>query len=332
MSNLLDRDQIIDLLENVLGTFVTEASKSKSDIQYNCQIHGESTPSAGVSVEKNLFNCFSCHARGNLSWLVYKSLPDEFRSLTQVNHYLKERYGVDLETETTKIDIKDGIKRYDDFLNNEKEEKTRFTMSRYKIAPFKSGKETYRYFYDRGFSEETLVSFNIGRDTRSKTVTIPVFWEDKELAGIIGRYIDPNRPKNQRYKLYEFPKGSTMFPLDKLEVGEDKTIILVEGILDALWLHQLGFKNTLSILGNGMSKEQAKIVKSKARSVIDMFDRDTGGETARKIARNMLGSDMIYYTTEYPEGRYDPQDCNLGEIQTMIDNKVNVRARKITRL
>lgn len=330
MKTALDRDDIIDLLENVLDTEVVESSKVKGDIMFNCTIHGESNPSAGVSVEKGVFNCFSCHARGSISWLVYKSLPDDYKNLAQVDHFLKERYGVDFE----KIDrdFSEGIKRYEDFLNTENQIVERFELPLYKIAPYKSGKETYQYFFDRGFTKDTLISFKIGRDLKSKTVTIPVFWEDKKLAGIIGRYIDPNRPKNQRYKIYEFPKGSLLFPLDKYKATEDNTVILVEGILDAVWLHQLGFHNALSILGNGMSKEQAKLVKRRARKVIDMFDNDEGGIISRDIAKKLLGKSISYYTVEYPEGKKDPQDCNLDEIVKMITNANSVNTRVIKRL
>lgn len=328
--DLLSREDIIDLLENVLGTEVVGSSKSKRDIMFSCMIHGESTPSSGISVEKNVFNCLSCHASGGVSWLLYKSLPDEYKSLNQAEKYLESKYGVSYEAEIK--DYTSGIKRYDDIINTVLEEKERFELPKFKIAPFKSGKETYQYFFDRGFTKETMVDFMIGRDTTSKTVTIPIFWEDKKLGGVVGRYIDPNRPSNQRYKLYEFPKGHILFPLDKFEPTKDHTVILVEGLLDALWLHQLNYKNSLSILGNGLSVYQAEIVKKKAKNVIFMFDDDDGGRRAVEIAKKNLGKDINYFTTEYPTGRYDPQELTKSEIQYMLDNKRSIFAPLIKRL
>ena len=73
------------------------------------------------------------------------------------------------------------------------------------LAPFKSGKETYQYFFDRGFDEETMEIFQIGYDILHRTVTVPVFWEDGTLAGIVGRYIYP-RNKAERYWVYDFKR------------------------------------------------------------------------------------------------------------------------------
>lgn len=328
MRDSLSREQIIDLLENVLDTKVVESSKAKDNIQFCCTVHGESNPSAGIHVEKQVFHCFSCHATGSISWLLFQS-SDRFKSVYEAEKFLEERYEIDF-SQIDSFATKE-LKRYEDF-NTETEKEERFELPIYKIAPYKSGKETYEYFFDRGFTKETVKEFKIGRDLVSKTVTIPVFWEDKKLAGIIGRYIDPNRPKNSRYKIYEFPKGSLTFPLDKLEVIND-TIILVEGILDAIWLYQLGFKNVQSILGNGISKKQADIIKSKCRKIICMYDNDKGGETALDITENILkNSGIIIYKVKYPEGRNDPQECNKEEIQYMIDNSSGILNKKIKRL
>lgn len=324
MSELLSREQIEDLL-NYLGSAEIKTGTG-DNVQACCPVHQESTPSMGVSISKGIYNCFACHSSGTLGWLVFQSMPDDFKSLRQAEEFIAERYGVDISKSTRDWGVK--LKRYGEELI---EESKRFELPKYKLAPFKSGKETYKYFFSRGFTKETMQKFMIGRDLTSKTVTIPVFWEDNVLAGVIGRYIDPNRPKNSRYKVYDFPKSSLTFPLDKLEVVDD-TIILVEGILDAVWLHQLGFTNAQAILGNGLSKDQASIIKKRASNVIDMFDNDTGGIKAREIAKERLGKDVMYFSVTYPEGKYDPQECSKEEIQQMLDNKESTLRKKLRRI
>lgn len=319
MRSGLNEEQIEDLLLNVLHSPKIMPWKG-SKIQFCCPVHGESHPSAGIDIDfctedspnahYQVFHCFSCGASGTLPWLVHKSLPDRFKSVKKASDFLKERY--DVSYNYTHRDIKGGIKRYDE--QSEVEDK-RFELPKSFIAPFKSGKETYQYFFDRGFDKSDLQKFLIGRDLESETVTIPVFWEDGVLAGVIGRYIDKNRPKNMRFKIYNFPKGHLIFPLDKLRVVND-TIIGVEAMFDVMMLHKWGFPNAVAMMGDGMSKKQADQIASRCKVFIDLFDNDKGGDIARKIAKERLGNRVLYLTpTYYPEKGKDPSDW--GEIETL---------------
>lgn len=318
MSRKLSRKQVLDLLENVLHTYVRPASKAKSNIQFNCTVHGEVNPSAGFSMEKQVFNCFSCHASGNIEWLLFKSL-DNIKSVQQARELLNDRYGLDITVNSQS----QHVKRYSDFMFDEDSAQKRKTFSRVKLAPFKSGKETYEYFYDRGFTAETVEEFMIGRDISNETVTVPIFFEDGEVAGMIGRYIDPNRPKNSRYKIYwEFPRSKLLFPLDKFKPVND-TVILVEGTLDVVWLHQLGLPNALSIMNNKISYAQADYLKSRVKRAVLMYDDNKGGRRAKERTKDLLSPDVVCYDVEYPVKREDPQECNKEEIEKMLENKKN---------
>lgn len=285
-------------------------------------MHRESNPSAGVSISKQLYNCLSCGSCGTLDWLVYQSDPDQFPSVQSARKFLEKRYGLIIEDKRNhKGSIKDRLKRYgeareievsEDVSNDHK------VLPRKTLAPFRSGKETYKYFFDRGFNKRAMKEFEVGRDVVSECVTVPIRWEDGQLAGVVGRYIDPNRPKHQRYKVYEFRRGLLTFPQDKLEVVDD-TIILVEGLFDAMWMHLLGFKNTQAILGNRLTKAQAKFLKSKASKFIRMFDGDKGGVQAKEMySKNMKG--VKTYDVVYPKGKKDPAECTKEEIQYMLDH------------
>jgi DNA primase len=150
-----------------------------------------------------------------------------------------------------------------------------------------------------------MQKFMIGRDLESETITIPAFWEDGKLAGIIGRYIDPKRPKNMRFKIYEFPKGSLIYPLDKLRVIDD-TIIGVEAMFDAQLMHKWNYPNTVAMMGDGMSRQQADMIASRCKRFIDLFDNDEGGRIARDIAKKALGNRVMYMTCDYPDWGKDP--------------------------
>ena len=329
MSNELSREQIKDILYQIGSTKVIDKA-GKKNLQCNCPIHGESTPSMGVHTETLQVHCFACHFSGSLQWLVYKAV-DDFKSTFEVEKWITERYGVTFDTKAQDRKALSNLRRFEDRYVQSEVENKRHELKRTVLAPFKSGKETYTYFTKRGFTKKTMQDFMIGRDLESKTVTIPVFWEDKVLCGVVGRYIDPNRPKNSRYKLYDFPKSTVTYPQDKLEVIDD-TIIIVEGILDALWLHQEGFPNAQSILGNEISKDQVKYLKSKAKNFIVMTDNDSGGEQAIKRIKDFMGRDVKLFSVQYPSGKKDAQECTREEIEDMIANKTPMFGVKIKRI
>ena len=128
---------MIDLLY-YLGSSKVVDKPSNPNLQFNCTIHHESNPSAGVNIEKGIFNCFSCGASGTVPWLVFKSLPDDFKSVRSAEEFLKDRYGYDILRKHR--DILD-IPRYDKFIDLIEEP---VLLPKSKLAPFKSGKYTLR--------------------------------------------------------------------------------------------------------------------------------------------------------------------------------------------
>lgn len=319
MTNMMSKDQIEDLLVYLGSSKLTQWKGDK--IQACCPIHGESNPSFGINVDFSppdkpqehyqVFNCLSCHAHGTIPWLVHQSLPDQFKTVKDAIQWLKDKYGVeyayhyDPKTKT--------LKRYEEFYEEVVEK--RFTVPMSKLAPLKSGKQTFQYFFDRGFDKEDMKEYMIGRDLANETVTIPVFWEDGELAGIIGRYIDPSRPKNKRYRIYEFPKSELLYPLDKLEVSDD-TLILVEGQFDAMMLRKWGYFNVLATFTNAISRHQVDLIVSKCSKVITLFDYDEGGDIARENTDRVLGSKInVFHPTWYPRKGKDPAEW--GEKNTV---------------
>lgn len=315
MQTELSREQIKSLLRHAGVTKIID--RGKKNIQFCCPVHGESTPSMGLRVEDTMCHCFSCHWSGNIQWLLFKTCPDEFKSVYEVERWIKETYQVDLRKHN--LDFSKNLRRYEDITEECEEEEKQHELPRHFLAPFKSGKETYKYYFDRGFNKKDLVHFNVGRDLENETVTIPVYNPDSTLCGVIGRYIDPNRPKNARYRVYEFPKGKITYPIDKLEIKDD-TLILVEGILDAMWLHKHNYTNAQSILGNGLTYEQAELLKSryKFETVVLAFDNDSGGDTAINIAKKRLGDSYTYKLVTYPENVKDVQEMNKEQLDIMF--------------
>jgi DNA primase len=312
MSRGLSKEQVEDLLDYI---DVDKVQVWKGDkIQFCCPIHGEGHPSCGINVDwvppgssghYQVFHCFSCGKRGTLPMFLYLSLPDKFKTVQEAEQFLVNRYNVEFSFNFDVGEI--DLSRYDDRFTKHVKKNKRFELAKSKLAPFMSGKETYQYYFDRGFTVEDMQYFMIGRDLENETVTIPAFWQDGKLAGIIGRYVDPRRPKNMRFKVYEFPKGSIIYPLDKLQVIDD-TIIGVESMLDAQHMHKWNYRNTVAMMGDGMSDQQADMIASRCNKFVDLFDNDEWGLVARERAQKALKGRVMYLTCDYPDWGKDPSD------------------------
>lgn len=337
MNSRLSKEQIEDLLE-YCGT--TPTFWREDDMLCCCPIHGESNPSMGVNSDMQVFHCFSCGASGNFIKLLYMSRPDEFgydnrteeserktwgRAKRKAKAFLKDRY----ELEYREISDKGSyIKKYDDLIRPEEKE---ITLPLWKIAPFQSGKQTYQYFFRRGFDKDDMKKFMIGYDDSSKTVTIPVFNEDNKLVGVIGRYISSKRKKNERYKIYNhFNRSSYLYPENYLKVKND-TIILVEGQFDAMCMHKIGYENTLALMTDTMTKNQAEFIENHCSKVIYIGDNDERGIEARNKNYNMLKDSVDFFIVDFPEKGKDVCDWDKEEIINMVNNSHSVVRRKIKR-
>lgn len=338
----LSKEQIEDLIE-YCGSNPTQWRDE--DMLICCPVHGESNPSCGVSAEKQVFHCFSCGASGSFAKFLYMSLPDEFgydpstddtikktwfRAENRARQFLKDRYELEYRELGKKLRY---VKRFEDLQDKtitlEESEKT---IPLWKIAPFQSGKSTYKYFFDRGFGKEDVKKYMIGYDDVSKTITIPVFNEDNKLVGVIGRYISKKRKKNQRYKIYEhFNRSNFLYPLPYFKVIDD-TIVLIEGQFDAIWCHKNGVENALAIMTDILSDEQVDFIMNHCSRVIYLGDNDDRGLEAREKNREKLKGKVEFFVVDYPNHGKDPCDWSGKELHNMIDNAHSIVNRKIRRI
>lgn len=320
-SNAMSEAQIRDLLDYI-GVEKIKHTNGRGNIMFCCPVHNESNPSSGINIDLQVFNCFSCHYKGSIPWFLVGALPDEFPNLYLAEKFIRDRYDVDYESYDTEWREK-GAVRFSEDSDEFENVVSKFTQPLLKIAPYKSGKETYSYFYERGFDKHDVKKYKIGRDLKNETITIPVFWEDDKLCGVIGRYIDPSIPSNMRYKVYDFPKSDILYPINFYQSKRDR-VYLVEGNLDALWCHKHGATEVLALQTNAISKAQAQwILDNNIHEVVDMTDNDKMGAYATDSIKKAFKDKPIKLLTckhLYPSHAKDPQDCNLEELWHMINH------------
>lgn len=342
MREKLNESQIDDLL-TYINTYFPNYWKN-GEKMICCPVHGERHSSMGVNVEKGICHCFSCGFSGDFAKLLAYSKPDVFgldstsdyslkmtekKAYINALNFLRKRYNLSVEYDYKKAT---NIKRYEETFNSFNKNITRDILPFFKLAPFKSGIETYSYFLNRGFTKQDMKKFMIGRDLDNETITIPVFYEDNLLAGIIGRYIDINRLKNERYKIYEnFDRGKLLYPLN-ISKPYKGTIILVEGQLDAIRMIQMGYNNTYALMSNSLTDYQANWIFKNCNKVIWIGDNDTRGIESRDKSYKILKRKVDFFIVDYPGYGKDVCDWVNKDILNMINTSHSILVKRLYRI
>ena len=350
----LQEHQVEELLKYDLGLEKVRRHVGRKGVnfQFCCPFHGETRPSAGVVIDNSdgsvYGQCYSCEETFSLAKLVAHVKEVE---VYEAINYIEEKFNVEMRDT---IVGKTKLRRYEEALELKRETTKRFELPMTKLAPFRSGKETHKYFFERGFTKQTVKECLIGWDRVKKRVTIPVFHPDGALAGIIGRAVLeqklPNGKPNPKYlKVYgnqpkyyiydNFPIGEVLYGSHDF-YSEDDTAIIVEGTLDRLWLRQLGFRNVLSIIVAKMSMDKKTGVSTQAqilhqlgvKRVVFMHDNDEAGEVGKAVAYKILKNEFICYDVKYPDGFKDPVGLTREQVEYMLANKKLYGKKELKRL
>lgn len=303
-------------IEEVVGQYVN-LKRSGSNLFGLCPFHGEKTPSFSVAPDKGIYYCFGCHKGGGVINFEMEieglSYPDAVRALAQ-------RAGMEVP------DDEEYQSRYrkQERLWALSKEAARFFVSQL-YAPV--GTEGLRYAQSRGMSKGTLTRFGIGfapdswdslcKAMRAKGYTdeelkdaglvslsqkngniydrfrnrlmFPIIDVRGNVIGFGGRVMDNSTPKYLNSPETEiFNKRKNLFALNVAKKTKLGYLILVEGYMDAIALHQYGFDCAVASLGTSLTEEHAVLLSRYTEQVVLIYDGDEAGQNATKRAIPML--------------------------------------------
>ncbi|MBU3114672.1 DNA primase [Clostridium lacusfryxellense] len=273
-----------------------------------CPFHNEKSPSFTVSGEKQIYKCFGCGEAGNVISFIMKdsnvSFPEAARILAQranisievdndENNVQKAMY-----TKMYKVNVEAARYFYDNLRKDKKAEEyfvnrgiTQATMRKFGLGfSFDKWDGLLLYLKKKGYSELDL--YNIGLITKSpkgsyydrfrNRIMFPVFDYKGSVIGFGGRVLDDSKPKYLNSpETPLFHKGLNLYGLNfVLKNNKSRTIIIVEGYMDCISLHQYGFANVVASLGTALTINQAKLLKRHVDTVIISFDADFAGQAA----------------------------------------------------
>lgn len=287
--------------------------------------HGDEMPSAYMNDRTTAWHCFSCKKSGNaVSFLA----DHEGVSILEARRWLRDAYDTDWREPTGGMtgwwhERFYGNPDVELEVNPALDESVldRFYVDWYvALQDVEGGSDdpVLNYMFDRGFTAETLTSWEIGYDERRERFTIPVRDEEDSLIGFKARSWNPdNKPKylaigDRNWPIYGFrpyQKSQVVFGMN--EAGENDVLIICEGELNAIAMHQAGFTNAVAVSGSEVSERQANIIRWHADEVILFFDSlkiDDDGNTVKDTA----GQRCTWGWSD-GKGRYHPGAVDLLE-------------------
>jgi DNA primase len=181
--------------------------------------------------------------------------------------------------------------------------------------PDESGKA--QYLFERGLSEDTLAYFEIGFSEKRGRVVIPARDEMSRLVGFIGRSI---REEVQPKYLYSkgFPRKSVLFNLNRAKKYNE--VVVVEGSVDAMKIHESGFPNVVATLGASVTEGHVALLRKYFDKVIIFPDNDDAGKAMRDILLAGL-SGVSLGVVRYPDGgAKDPGEMSAELISEAINS------------
>jgi len=307
ISKVREANDIVD----VVGEHV-KLEKKGANYFGLCPFHGEKTASFSVNPRKQICYCFGCHKGGNVFDFV---MEYEHMNFPEALRHLAERAHIDLpEIRESSEDIrkrqlkdrlleihKDAAYFYHDKLQSKEGENGRaYLIDKRKLSPRtvthfglgyagKTPGELYHYLKEKGYTDQelkqsgliTIEEGNI-KDKFWNRVMFPIIDINGKVIAFGGRVLGDALPKYLNSpETPIFDKSSVLYGLNFARKSSEKYILLCEGYMDVISLHQAGFTNAVASLGTSFTEKHARLLKRFTETVILTQDSDEAGIKAK---------------------------------------------------
>ncbi len=323
-----------------------------------CPFHTEKSPSFSVRPEKQMYHCFGCGKSGNSISFV---MEYENYSFPEAVEFLAKRAGITLPEREESEEMKRAKSRRESLFAVNREAGVYYFYA----LRDPSGEKALSYLKGRGLSKETIRAFGLGyaktaydalyrylkgkgfddailsdsgifnknekhgmTDKFWNRVIFPIMDVQNRVIGFGGRVMGEGEPKYLNSPETEiFDKGRNLYGLNIARTARTRQLILCEGYMDVISLHQAGFKQAVAALGTSFTNAQARLLKRYADEVLLSLDSDQAGITASIRAIGILREAGLPCRVINLKPYKDPDEFikNLGteEFQKRLDEAEN---------
>lgn len=350
-----------------------ELTKKGRTFWARCPFHYEKTPSFSIDEYEGFYHCFGCGESGDLITFVKKM---EGLSFIEAIEFLAKSVGMEMqydsEADMATIAEKNRLKKqvlkalYDtkEFYKQQIYEKTAFKAQQYlkdrkinkaSLESFEIGyspnfKLLVSHLEKLGYDNQTLLEAGVisesnGKpyDSLAERLIFPIYNAYGEVIGFSGRILDSSldvaKYKNTRQTIV-FDKSKAIFGLKQVNDAKRQerfnSLILAEGQIDVISLHQFGFQNAVATQGTALTEQHAQILRKVSENIYVCYDGDSAGQKATFRALDILEKARLKVKIiNIPNGQ-DPDEflkTNGREAyQRLIDNAEEVLDYKLRTL
>ncbi|MBP3484904.1 MAG: DNA primase [Oscillospiraceae bacterium] len=360
LQELVERNDIVD----VVGSYVRLTKRSGSNQFGLCPFHSEKTPSFSVSPDKQIYHCFGCGKGGGVINFIM-----EIESLTfpEAVEFLAKRVGMAMPEQEDNREAKkrrrmlelnrDAAKFFYSCLSGpnggpavdymKKREITPATAKRFGLgyAP-DTWDSLIKAMKELGYSEYELFDAGLVRkgkngghyDAFRSRLMFPVIDVRGDVIGFSGRILGEGEPKYMNSpETLVFNKSRNLFALNLAKKSKSGHIILAEGNIDVVMMHQAGFDSAVASLGTSLTPEQARLISHYTREVIIAYDSDGAGKKAAQRAIGLLDKLDVKVKVLSMSGAKDPDEYiktkGADAFRNLLDkseNHIDYRLQTVT--
>ncbi len=308
LTELVERNDIVD----VVSEYVHLGKRSGSNIFGLCPFHNEKTPSFSVSPDRQIYHCFGCGKGGGVINFIMEienlTFPEAVEKLARRAGMPMPEQQYDAESKKKARIIalnKDAANFFYSQLSTPAGKPACEYMAKRQISPAIAKKfglgcapDTWNSLVDamrqKGYSDSDLLEAGLAKrseknkgiyDTFRNRLMFPVIDVTGKVIAFSGRILGDGEPKylNSR-ETAVFSKSRNLFAMNLAKNSKSGYIILTEGNVDVVSLHQAGFDSAVASLGTSLTREQASLISRYTSQVIIAYDNDNAGIKASKRA------------------------------------------------
>jgi DNA primase len=308
LTELVERNDIVD----VVSEYVHLGKRSGSNIFGLCPFHNEKTPSFSVSPDKQIYHCFGCGKGGGVINFIMEienlTFPEAVEKLARRAGMPmpEQQYDAEGKKKARILALnKDAANFFYSQLSTPAGKAACEYMVKRQISPATAKKfglgcapDSWNSMVDamrqKGYSDSDLLEAGLAKrseknkgiyDTFRNRLMFPVIDVTGKVIGFSGRILGDGEPKylNSR-ETAVFSKSRNLFAMNLAKNSKSGYIILTEGNVDVVSLHQAGFDSAVASLGTSLTREQASLISRYTSQVIIAYDNDNAGIKASKRA------------------------------------------------
>ena len=349
LDELISKNDIVD----VVSGYVNLSKRSGSNLFGLCPFHSEKTPSFSVSADKQIYHCFGCGKGGGVINFMMEIENLTYPDAVQV---LAKRVGLTVPDDRISQEAQSARAK----LFELNKEAARFF---YTQLLSEQGEAARRYILKRGINKEMVKRFGLGAapdswdalcnamkkkgyspktlteaglvkvsrkgngsvyDTFRNRLMFPVIDVRGNVIGFSGRILGDGEPKYLNSPdTPVFDKSRNLFALNIAKKTKSGTLILTEGNIDVVMLHQAGFDGAVASLGTSLTQPQVQLMSRYAKNVILAFDSDSAGLKAAQRAIGLIEKTGLDVRVLRMDGAKDPDEFirkfGRDAFQTLIE-------------